>query len=151
MLLAIAACDTDGLPAAAVGPKVAKAEASPPLASGREEVPETRTVVAVFEGWDTGDYVWARVGVEGRESFGALAGPAPIDLFLHAHVGKPLAVTLQTERMDIPEAGGMTEIQRITAARIGDVTAQAWWGSLTTGQRADVLASLTAMLERRPR
>lgn len=149
MLLAMAACDTNDPPAATVGPQIAKPEASPRQASAQEQVPGSQTVPALFEGWDVGDYVWARLGVEGRESFGALTGPTPIGLFLHSHVGKRLTVTLQTEPMDIPEAGGMIEIRRIIDARIGDVTAQAWWESLSTGQRADVQASLTAVLERR--
>jgi len=148
MLLAVPACDTNEPPPAAVGPIVAKPEASPRQASAQEGVPGSQTVLALFEGWDVGDYVWARLGVEGRESFGALTGPTPIDLFLHSHKVKRLTVTLQTESVDIPEAGGMMSIQRITGARIGDVTAQAWWESLSPRQRADFQASLTAVLER---
>ena len=45
-------------------------------------------------------------------------------------------VLVATVRTQIPEAGGMTEIQRITAARNATTTAQAWWQSLSAADRA---------------
>lgn len=115
----------------------------------QEQVLRSETISAVFTGWDAGDYVWARLKVEGREAFGAWAGPSPVDLFLDAHVGRPLTVTLQTIRTDIPEAGGTTEAQRISAARIGSLTAQDWWQSLSREQRRDAQTRLADVFERR--
>jgi hypothetical protein len=104
----------------------------------------------VFTGWDKGDYVWARLKVKGREEFGAWSGPSPIDLFLDAHIGKPLTLTLETVVADVPEAGGKLGVQRIAAARAGSLTAQAWWDSLSPKQRQDAQIGLAGSLEPPP-
>ncbi|HZF43890.1 MAG TPA: hypothetical protein VEZ48_10825 [Sphingomonadaceae bacterium] len=117
---------------------------------GSARVLRSETMTAVFTGWDVGDYVWARLRIEGRDEFGAWSGPSPIDLFLDAHVGKPIAVTIDTTFTDVPEAGGEIEVPRITAARIGDLTADAWWASLSPRQRQDARIGLAGALEPRP-
>jgi len=114
------------------------------------KVLRSETTTAVFTGWDIGDYVWARLKIEGRDEFGAWSGPSPIDLFLDAHVGKPIVVRIDTILTDVPEAGGKIELPRITAARIGDLTAAAWWASLSPGQRQDARIGLAGALEPRP-
>lgn len=106
------------------------------------KVLRSETAEAVFTGWDIGDYVWARLKIEGRDEFGAWSGPSPIDLFLDAHVGKPITVTIETILTDVPEAGGKIEVPRIAAARIGDLTAAAWWASLSPKQRQDARIGL---------
>jgi len=116
----------------------------------KPKVLKSETVDAVFTGWDLGDYVWARLQVKGREPFGAWSGPSPIDLFLDAHTGKAMTVRLETIIADVPEAGGKMELQRIADARIGSLTAQAWWQSLDAKQRQDAQISLAGALEPRP-
>ena len=118
--------------------------------AAQEKVLKSETVEAVFTGWDRGDYVWARLKVKGREEIGAWSGPSPIDLFLDAHVGKTLTVTLDTIMADVPEAGGKLELQRISAARLGALTAQAWWDGLTPKQRQDAQIGLAGSLEPAP-
>ena len=110
----------------------------------------SETTTAVFTGWDIGDYVWARLKIEGRDGFGAWSGPSPIDLFLDAHVGKPIAVRIDTILADVPEAGGKIEVPRITAARIGDLTAAAWWASLSPRQQQRARIGLAGAIEPRP-
>jgi hypothetical protein len=143
----LAGCDRQG-----------DAAANAPVPSAKEvlrdadqpEVLRSETVNAVFTGWDLGDYVWARLQVEGREPFGAWSGPSPIDLFLDAHIGKAITVRLETIIADVPEAGGKMELQRIADARIGSLTAQAWWQSLDAKHRQDAQISLAGALEPRP-
>jgi hypothetical protein len=114
------------------------------------KVLRSETVDAVFTGWDMGDYVWARLQVKGRDPFGAWSAPSPIDLFLDAHTGKAMTMRLETIIADVPEAGGKMELQRIGDARIGSLTAQAWWQSLDAKQRQDAQISLAGALEPRP-
>ena len=140
----MAACN-DRQTAAESEMQVARAETTSPY-----QVLRTETVPAVFTGWDRGDYVWARLSVAGREPIGVWSGPWPIDLFLDSHVGKPLIVTLQTIRADVPEAGGQMELQRISAARSGEITAEAWWQSLSAKERQDAQIRLAGALEPRP-
>ena len=125
-------------------------EAEEPTRAAAEKPLKSETVEAVFTGWDKGDYVWARLKVKGREEFGAWSGPSPIDLFLDAHIGKPLTLTLETVVADVPEAGGKLEVQRIAAARAGSLTAQSWWDSLSPKQRQDAQIGLAGSLEPPP-
>lgn len=133
LLLALAACGApagnEGVAANAVAPEANAAAPADPA-------PRTETVTGTFAGWEMGDYLWAQVNVPGREPVSAQPGPSPIDLFLDAHRGREVTVEIATVRADIPEAGGETEIQRITAARSGTTSADAWWQGLSAADRA---------------
>jgi hypothetical protein len=138
--------------------RVSDTASNAPAPAAEKAVPDTEqpkvlrseTVSAVFTGWDVGDYAWARLQVKGREPFGAWSGPSPIDLFLDSNIGKSMTVRLETIIADVPEAGGKIELQRIAGARIGTLTAQAWWQSLDAKQRQDAQISLAGALEPRP-
>jgi len=105
--------------------------------SSHDQVLRSETVSGTFTGWEMGDYLWAHIQVAGRhEPVSAQPGPTPIDLFLDANRGRPVTVDVATVRTEIPEAGGMTEIQRITGARNATTTAEAWWQSLSAADRA---------------
>ena len=105
-------------------------------ASSHDQVLRSETVSGTFAGWEMGDYLWAKIQVPGRETISAQPGPSPIDLFLDANRGRPVTVDVATVRTELPEAGGMTEIQRITAARNAATTADSWWQGLSTADRA---------------
>jgi hypothetical protein len=141
--VALAACGGD-LPAnqanAAAPAANARADATAPAgnaaAGSTDEVVRTETVTATFAGWEMGDYLWANFTVPGRDPIAAQPGPSPIDLFLDAHRGRQVTVEIATVRTDIPEAGGMSEIQRVTAARTAAADAQSWWRGLPEAERA---------------
>ena len=97
----------------------------------------SETVAGRLVGWEMGDYLWARIAVRGR-TIGAQPGPDPIGPFLEAHRGRPLTIRIDTVSTYVPEAGGMTEIARITGARAGPVTAAGWWRRLSPAQRRAV-------------
>lgn len=106
-------------------------------AASHDRVLRSETVSGTFTGWEMGDYLWAHIQVAGRsEPISAQPGPTPIDLFLDANRGRPVTVDVATVRTEIPEAGGMTEIQRISGARNATTTAEAWWQSLSAADRA---------------
>lgn len=99
-----------------------------------DRVLRTETVTGRLIGWEQGDYLWAQLRV-GNRADDAQPGPDPIGPFLEAHRGRPLTLTIATVSTYVPEAGDMTEIRRIIAAREGRVTAQAWWRSLSPARR----------------
>ena len=101
-----------------------------------EPVRRSETVTGTFSGWEMGDYLWAKIEVPGRETIRAQPGPTPIDLFLDANRGRPVTVEVSTVTANIPENGGPTEIQRITAARNAAGTAEAWYQGLSAADRA---------------
>lgn len=101
-----------------------------------EPVSRRETVTGTFSGWEMGDYLWAKIEVPGRETVRAQPGPTPIDLFLDANRGRQVTVEVSTVTANIPENGGPTEIQRITAARNAAGTAEAWYQGLSEADRA---------------
>jgi hypothetical protein len=138
--VAVAPANVAGNSAAAAPPAnqaAAPASNSQASAASHDRVLRSETVSGTFTGWEMGDYLWAHIQVAGRrEPISAQPGPAPIDLFLDANRGRPVTVEVATVRTEIPEAGGMTEIQRITAARNATTTADAWWQGLSAADRA---------------
>ena len=145
--LALAACGTPAADNSQAGANSAASGAAPApsqnaVAGGNaaaepaERVLRTETVSGTFTGWDMGDYLWAQIAVPGREAISAQPGPSPVDLFLDANVGRPVTVEVQTVMANIPEAGGETEIKRITAASNAAGTAEAWWQALSPADRA---------------
>jgi hypothetical protein len=119
---------------------LALAPVLPPAAQARltpgERVLRTQTVTGRFTGWETGDYVWARIAVpHRRDELRGMPGSSPIEFFLEANRGRDVTVEIATVRMNIPEAGGWTNLPRITAARNADGSAQQWWHSLSRAAR----------------
>jgi hypothetical protein len=100
-----------------------------------DRVLRTETISGRLAGWEFGDYLWAQIDVPRRARIGAQPGPDPIGPFLQAHRGRPLTLRIATVSTYIPEAGGMSEIQRVVGASEGRVTAQLWWRRLSPGQR----------------
>ena len=131
-----AASGNDNANAAAPAPVAANEAAAASNTAGAEPVLGSETVSGTFTGWEMGDYLWAKIEVPGRETISAQPGPSPVDLFLDANRGRPVTVTISTVRANIPENGGPTEIQRITAASNAAGTAEAWWQGLSPADRA---------------
>jgi hypothetical protein len=119
---------------------------APAAGAPAETVLKSETVEAVFTGWEVGDYVWANLDVKGRETAGAWVGPPPLEHFLEAHKGKPITVRLDTVAMEVPEAGGKMEIEKIADARAGALTAAAWWKGLSAGQKQAAERRIEAVL-----
>ena len=140
--LALAACgQTAGNNAATANNAATSApaanDAAPANASAAADpVLRSETVTGTFSGWEMGDYLWAKIEVPGRETVRAQPGPSPIELFLDANRGRTVTVEISTVRADIPENGGPTEIERITAASNAASTADAWWQGLSAADRA---------------
>ena len=131
-----AASGNDNANAAAPAPVAANEAAAASNTAAAEPVLGSETVSGTFTGWEMGDYLWAKIEVPGRETISAQPGPSPVDLFLDANRGRPVTVTISTVRANIPENGGPTEIQRITAASNAAGTAEAWWQGLSPADRA---------------
>jgi hypothetical protein len=141
--LALAACgeaavDNDHAEAAAPAANaIANAAPAERNAAGpADEAIGTRTVAATFTGWEMGDYLWANFTVPGGEPIAAQPGPTPIDLFLDAHRGQPMTIEVASVRTAVPEAGGMTDILRITGARTAEGDAASWWQRLSPADQA---------------
>jgi hypothetical protein len=121
---------------AAAAPALAAAQNVHTRLAPGERVIHAETVTGRFVGWEQGDYIWARLAVPGRrEELRGNPGASPIEFFLEANRGQPITVQIALIRMNVPEAGGWTNLPRITAARNGQGTAEQWWHGLNKHQR----------------
>jgi hypothetical protein len=110
-------------------PSEASAQAGPsPDPSGQppETIRETKSLTGEFVGFEAGDYLHAviRQPDGNTSSFFLERG---MELFLVDHRNEPLELTYQIVDTDIPEAGGITTIERLSAIRAGDQTFADWW------------------------
>ncbi len=147
-ILSLAACGQNAANNAGAANAVANAPAPAPAenavapansnSAAAEPVLRRETVTGTFSGWEMGDYLWAKIEVPGRETVRAQPAPEPeaIALFLDANRGRQVTVEVATVMANIPENGGATEIQRITAARNAAGTAEAWWLGLSAADQA---------------
>jgi hypothetical protein len=93
-----------------------------------DKVKATRSLSGKFVGFEAGDYLHAvfAKGDGQEESFFLERG---MEIFLVDHAKEPLELEVQTVETDIPEAGGITEIDRLHAVRAGGVSFADWWKS----------------------
>jgi hypothetical protein len=136
--LLLAGCDAGGgaAPPSAEAPEAAAAQ--PGMKAGDpEQILKVETAQAVFDGFESGDLVWAILSVPGKEDMRALvAVQRPgLEHFLAAHAGKPLTLRVETVRTWVDQAGSAIEAQRIADAQTAETTATAWWQTLDPDQR----------------
>jgi hypothetical protein len=110
-------------------PSEASAQTEPsPGPSGQppETVREMKSLTGEFIGFEAGDYLHAviRQPDGNTTSFFLERG---MELFLVDHRNEPLELTYQVVETDIPEAGGITTIERLSSIRAGDQTFADWW------------------------
>lgn len=101
-------------------PSEVSAEPSP------ETIRETKSLTGTFIGFEAGDYLHAVI----RQPDGKTASfflERGMELFLVDHRNEPLELTYQVVDTDVPEAGGVTTIERLSAIRAGDQTFADWW------------------------
>ena len=92
------------------------------------------------------DHLWATLAVEKGDRVQAMVGEGPAGLFLDAHRGETLTVTLERDRMLIPRTGKVEEILRLVDARRGALTLAAWWANLTPAERGAAQARFEARM-----
>lgn len=106
--------------------KTASSETSAEAQPAPETIRETKSLTGEFIGFEAGDYLHAVI----RQPDGKTASfflERGMELFLVDHQNQPLELTVQVVDTDIPEAGGVTTIERLSAIRAGDQTFAEWW------------------------
>lgn len=114
------ATDSEPEQAAPVATSEAEPEPSP------ETIRETKTLTGTFVGFEAGDYLHAMI----RQPDGKTASfflDRGMEIFLVDHQDQPLELTYQVVDTNIPEAGGVMTIERLSAIRAGDQTLADWW------------------------
>lgn len=91
-----------------------------------DTIRETKALTGTFVGFEAGDYLHAviRQPDDQTRSFFLDRG---MEIFLVDHKDQPLELTYQVVDINIPEAGGVTTIERLSAIRAGDQTFADWW------------------------
>ncbi|MEO6391547.1 MAG: hypothetical protein ABIP75_06820 [Pyrinomonadaceae bacterium] len=96
-----------------------------------DKIKKTKYVTGKLAGFEQGDYIHAIVKpAKGENLSFFIGGPESISFFLAAHQGQQVRITYQEVRSWIEEAGGYTDIERISAVRTtAGLTHTAWWAA----------------------
>jgi hypothetical protein len=107
-------------------PRPVEAEPLAPAEQASETIRETRTLTGTFLGFEAGDYLHAVIHQGDGETVSFFLDRG-MEIFLVDHKNEPLELTYQVVDTNIPEAGGITTIERLSAIRAGDQTFADWW------------------------
>ena len=104
-----------------------------------EKIISTKTVQGRTIGFQMGDYqhVDIRRTNGTRKSFFVFKGG--IDYFLAVHKNSLVTYTYEVADVNIPENGGRTRVERITSAKIGNMTFEKWWKKETASSSVEEL------------
>ena len=106
--------------------EAAPAEVSAEAETSPETVRETKSLTGTFLGFEAGDYLHAVIRQpDGQTSSFFLE--RGMEIFLVDHRNEPLELTYQVVDTDVPEAGGVMTIERLSAIRAGGQTFADWW------------------------
>jgi hypothetical protein len=96
-----------------------------------DRVKATKHLTGKLVGFEVGDYTHALVKpASGENQSFFVGGSESLLYFLVAHQGEMVKITYQEVSSWIEEAGGYTDIERITAAQTtGGQTHTAWWAA----------------------
>lgn len=95
----------------------------------KDIVKATKTMTAKLVGFEVGDYVHAILkDSKGKEHSMYICTPG-VDYFMAQNKGKTMVITYQLVKSYIEESGGMLDIERVSDARLGKLTAKAWMQS----------------------
>ena len=94
-------------------------------------------VEATVAGIEAGDHLWARFEPAGGSEAepAALVTDMAIAAFLEAHRGRLVNLRIASENRLLDPPGERMDVRTVTAARMGALTAQGWWGTLTAAQK----------------
>ena len=106
----------------------------------KDKIRATKTLRGVFLGFEAGDYLHAVIKTSVGKTVSLFLNGQDIAYFLALHKGKAMTVTYEIVDTYIEEAGGVTTIERLTAARVKKQTFAAWWkrtGSKYTAEQRE--------------
>ena len=104
-----------------------------------EKIISTKTVQGRTIGFQMGDYqhVDIRRTNGRRRSFFVFKGG--IDYFLAVHKNSLVTYTYEVADVNIPENGGRTRVERLTSAKVGNLTFEKWWKKETASSSVEEL------------
>jgi hypothetical protein len=115
-----------------------------------DKIKASKHLTGKLAGFEVGDYTHAIVKpAHGEQQSFFIGGGEGLLYFLVAHQGEQANITYQEVKSWIEEAGGYTDIERISAASVGGTSSTAWWAA---ERKKSTLAKLRkkydAMLEK---
>ncbi len=92
-----------------------------------DKVRAVKMIQGTLTDFEMGDYLHANFKtIKGKELSLFVMKPG-MEYFLAVHRGKPLKLTYEVVDTYIPEADGVTQIERLASAKAGSVTYETWW------------------------
>ena len=95
-----------------------------------DRVISVKTVQGQTLGFQMGDYQHVDIKRTNgrRKSFFIFKGG--LDYFLAIHKDDVVTYTYQVADVSLPESGGMTRVERLVSAKVGNLTFETWWKSV---------------------
>ena len=92
-----------------------------------DKVRAVRTVQGTFTNFEMGDYLHANFKTSTGKQLSLFVMKPGMEYFLAVHQGKLLTLKYEVVDTYIPEADGMTKIERLASASAGKVSYESWW------------------------
>jgi hypothetical protein len=100
---------------------------SPQRKSKAETVVSKKTIQGRTVGFQTGDYQHVDIRAkDGRRRSFFIFKPG-LSYFLALHKNKQLTYIYEVADVKIPENGGLTRVERLVNAKVGDLKFDSWW------------------------
>ena len=95
------------------------------------------TATGTFTGFTQGDYLYANFdGLTGHEAENApMVEKGELAAFLAAHKGKAMMVSIATTNRFMDPPGEKIDVVLLRSAKVGDLTAEAWWKGLSAAEQ----------------
>jgi hypothetical protein len=104
-----------------------------------EKVISVKTVAGRTISFQMGDYqhVDIRTTNGRRKSFFIFKGG--LDYFLALHKNSPVTYTYEVAEVNIPENGGVTRVERLVSAKVGNLRFETWWKRVSANSSIEEL------------
>ncbi len=94
---------------------------------GADKVRAVKTIEGTLTDFEMGDYLHANFKTTKGKRVSLFVMKPGMEYFLAVNKGKRLTLKYEVVDTHIPEAGGMTKIERLASAKAGNVSYETWW------------------------
>lgn len=92
-----------------------------------DKVRAVKTIEGTLTDFQMGDYLHANFKTPKGKRVSLFVMKPGMEYFLALNRGKRMTIKYEVVDTRIPEAGGVTKIERIASAKAGNLTYEAWW------------------------
>jgi hypothetical protein len=100
--------------------------------SKAEKVISVKAIQGRTIGFQMGDYQHVDIRVKGGRHKSFFIFKAGLSYFLALHKNNQITYTYEVADVKIPENGGLTRVERLVNAKVGDLKFDSWWKDVSS-------------------